>query len=304
MNLSEPGQPAEMASGLRVSANLFSILRRPAAARPHFPPDEETVLGNHRVLVISHRLLAEPLRAATPTSSGARSASTARRTRSSACCPPRSATGATSARPTSSGPSASTEKETRDRSSTRIRLVGRRSPTVTRAQADAFDRRLRPPPRPRVPRRPRRERLAHPSRSTTAFLRQGRPADPRDADRPFRASSCSSPAPTWRTSSSPAPWPARASSPCAPPSAPRAPRCCGRCVAESLLLAFAGGVFAVYVALWTYDWFAVVSAGDSGDRRRSSRSTGHVLGLDVRRLPLHRRSPSAWPPPSSPCGST
>jgi predicted permease len=35
-------------------------------------------------------------------------------------------------------------------------------------------------------------------------------------------------------------------------------------VVESLLLAFAGGICALFVALWTFDWFAVVSAGDNG----------------------------------------
>ena len=35
-------------------------------------------------------------------------------------------------------------------------------------------------------------------------------------------------------------------------------------VVESLLLAFAGGICAIFVALWTFDWFAVVSAGDNG----------------------------------------
>ncbi len=54
MNLSEPGQPAEMANGLRISDNLFSTL----GIQPHlgrsFGPDE-TLLGNQRVLMIGHR---------------------------------------------------------------------------------------------------------------------------------------------------------------------------------------------------------------------------------------------------------
>ena len=64
---------------------------------------------------------------ATPTSSAAPFASTASPTRSSACCPPPSTTGATWVRSTSSGRSASTRRRARDRSSTWLRLVGRRS---------------------------------------------------------------------------------------------------------------------------------------------------------------------------------
>jgi predicted permease len=55
MNLAQPGEPAEMARGLRVSADLFSTLGvEPQLGRSFRPA--ETVLGNHRVLVISHRL--------------------------------------------------------------------------------------------------------------------------------------------------------------------------------------------------------------------------------------------------------
>jgi predicted permease len=35
---------------------------------------------------------------------------------------------------------------------------------------------------------------------------------------------------------------------------------------EALLLAFAGGVCAIIVALWVHDWLAVVSTGDNGER--------------------------------------
>ena len=37
MSLSEPGEPAEMADGLRVSANLFSTLGTEPRARPQLP---------------------------------------------------------------------------------------------------------------------------------------------------------------------------------------------------------------------------------------------------------------------------
>ncbi|HUP65934.1 MAG TPA: ABC transporter permease [Thermoanaerobaculia bacterium] len=54
MNLSEPGQAAEMVPGLRISANLFSVLGMEPGLGRSFRPEEETP-GNHRVLIISHR---------------------------------------------------------------------------------------------------------------------------------------------------------------------------------------------------------------------------------------------------------
>src|SRR3989442_4044376 len=54
MSLSQPGKPAETAEGLRISANLFSILGTKPQLRRSFRPDEE-ILGNHRVLILSHR---------------------------------------------------------------------------------------------------------------------------------------------------------------------------------------------------------------------------------------------------------
>lgn len=54
MTLSEAGQPAETTRGLRISTNLFSVLGLAPQLGRGFRPDEE-VLGNHRVLVISHR---------------------------------------------------------------------------------------------------------------------------------------------------------------------------------------------------------------------------------------------------------
>ena len=54
LSLAEPGRPAEMASGLRVSANFFSVFgARPQLGRDFHPT--EAVFGNHRVLILSHR---------------------------------------------------------------------------------------------------------------------------------------------------------------------------------------------------------------------------------------------------------
>ncbi|HLA76378.1 MAG TPA: ABC transporter permease, partial [Vicinamibacteria bacterium] len=54
VSLAEPGRPAEAAPGLRVSANLFATLGLEPRLGRSFHPDE-TILGNHRVLIISHR---------------------------------------------------------------------------------------------------------------------------------------------------------------------------------------------------------------------------------------------------------
>jgi len=54
VSLSEPGEPAEMVHGVRTSANLFSTLRVEPERGRSFRPDEE-VSGNHRVLIISQR---------------------------------------------------------------------------------------------------------------------------------------------------------------------------------------------------------------------------------------------------------
>jgi hypothetical protein len=55
MNLSEPGRPAEMVPGLRISDNLLSTLGIQPRLGRSFRPDE-AILGNHRVLMISDRL--------------------------------------------------------------------------------------------------------------------------------------------------------------------------------------------------------------------------------------------------------
>jgi predicted permease len=136
MSLSAPGEPAEMASGLRVSANLLSTLgARPELGRS-FRPDEEA-FGGHRVLIISdrywqHRFAGDP-------------GVVGRTVRVDS--EPHEIVGVLS--PSLNDwrhlgpfdlfrPLGLTEKEKTDRHSTWIRLVGRRSGTLTRAQAGAF----------------------------------------------------------------------------------------------------------------------------------------------------------------------
>jgi len=136
MSVSQPGEPAEMASGLRISANLFSTLGTEPQLGRSFRPDEE-VLGNHRVLLISYRywqnrfggdghIIGRTVRVDGET---------------------HEIVGVLPAtlndwRHLGSfdlfRPLGLTEKEKTDRSSAWLRLVGRRSRTLTRAQAEAF----------------------------------------------------------------------------------------------------------------------------------------------------------------------
>lgn len=55
MSLSEPGQPAQMADALRVSSNFFRVFATQPQLGRAFQPNEE-IEGNHRVLVISNRM--------------------------------------------------------------------------------------------------------------------------------------------------------------------------------------------------------------------------------------------------------
>src|SRR5712691_1104528 len=136
MNLSEPGEPADTARGLRISANLFSTLRTEPQLGRSFRPDE-TVLGNHRVLIISHRFWQNRF--------GGDGHIIGRAVRADG-----EAHEIVGVLPATLNdwrhlgpfdlfrPLGLTEKETTDRSATWVRLVGRRSSTFTRAQADGF----------------------------------------------------------------------------------------------------------------------------------------------------------------------
>jgi putative ABC transport system permease protein len=55
MSLSAPGEPTQMATGARISANLFPLLGVEPLMGRGFREDE-MIRGNHRVLLISHRL--------------------------------------------------------------------------------------------------------------------------------------------------------------------------------------------------------------------------------------------------------
>src|SRR3989449_5300265 len=136
MSLSEPGKPAQTAEGLRVSANLFSILgTRPQLGRG-FRPDEE-IPGNHHILILSHRYWQDRF--------GGDSQIIGRTVRVDG--EPHEIVGVLPANFSDwrhlnwvdvFRPLGLDQQETRNRNSTWIRLVGRRSANLTRAQAEAF----------------------------------------------------------------------------------------------------------------------------------------------------------------------
>jgi predicted permease len=136
MRLSEAGKPAEMVAGLRVSANVFATLGTNPQLGRSFRPEEE-ILGNHRVLIISHRYWQNRF--------GGDGHIIGRTVRVDS--EPYEIVGVLPA--TFSDwrhlgwvdvfrPLGLDKKETRDRNSTWLRLVGRRSATLTRAQAEGF----------------------------------------------------------------------------------------------------------------------------------------------------------------------
>ncbi len=136
MSVSEPGEPAEMVPGLQISANLFSTL----GAEPELGRvfrDDENIPGRHRVVILSHRYWQNRF-AGHPRIIG-------RTVRVDG--EPHEVVGVMPAalndwrhlgpfelyRPLHPSP-----EETTDRSSTSLRLVGRRSRALNRGQADAF----------------------------------------------------------------------------------------------------------------------------------------------------------------------
>ena len=136
MNLSEPGRPAEMARGLRISDDLFPTLGMQPQRGRGFRPDE-ALLGNHHVLMISHRFWQTRF-GGDPRIIG-RTVRVDGETHEIVGVLPaalndwRHLGGFDVFRPL-----ALTETETADRSATWIRLVGRRSHDLRPAQGEAF----------------------------------------------------------------------------------------------------------------------------------------------------------------------
>jgi len=274
MSLSEPGKPAETASGLRVSANLFPTLGTEPQLGRRFRPDEE-ISGNHRVLIINHRYWQNRF-------AGDRHI-IGRTVRVDG--EPYEIVGVLPAtfddwRHLGSfevfRPLGLDEKEIRDRSSTWLRLVGRRAPTLTRAQAGAF--------------------IANFGRHLA---------------REFPAANAES---TWRAMPIEDTWLSKSGQSiiamliglsgfvlliaCSNLANLLLARTTARArefavrsalgasrsqvlrplFVESLLLALAGGICAVFIAVWTFDWMAAASAGENGVARMVLTLDWRVLG--------------------------
>ena len=270
--LSEPGKPAEMVLGLRISANLFSTLGTTPQVGRGLRADEE-IPGNHRVLIISHRYWQNRF--------GGAGDIIGRTIRVDS--EPYEIVGVLPAtfsdwrhlggfdlfRPLSLG-----EQDIRDRSSTGLRLVGRRSSTVTHAQGEAF-----------VNDFGRRLAADHPAEHADSAWRtvpiedtflstfgQAMFAMVIGLSGLVLLIACSNLANLLlaRTMGRARELAVRAAL-----GASRS-RMLRPLVLESLLLAFGGGICAVFVAMWTFDWMNASSVDDNG--------MGMALTLDWRVL--------------------
>jgi putative ABC transport system permease protein len=136
MNLSAPGEPADTASGLRISANFFATLGVEPQLGRGFRPGE-TVVGNHRVLILSHRFWQDRF-GSDPRVIGKSVRVDGEPHEVVGVLPPslndwRQLGPFDLFRPLALG-----EKESTDRGTTWLRLIGRRAARLTRAQGDAF----------------------------------------------------------------------------------------------------------------------------------------------------------------------
>jgi len=261
MSLSEPGHPAEIPAGLRVSWNLFAVLgARPQLGRT-FQPDEDRI-GNHRVLVISDRYWRNRF--------GGDPRVVGRAVRVDG-----EVHEIVGVLPATFNdwrhlgwvdlfrPLGLDAREAADRGSTWLRLVGRRSSPLTRAQAEGviagFGRHLA---------------KEFPAANTESGWRTI-PIDKAvmDEDGPVSLGmliglsgfvlriACSNLANLLlaRTMARARELAVRSAL-----GASRA-RLLRPLVTESMLLALSGGAFAIFVARWVADWLAVRSTGDNGE---------------------------------------
>jgi predicted permease len=259
VSFSEPGKPAETAASLRSSANLFSTLgTRPELGRD-FRPDEDT-LGNHRVLIINRRYWQNHF--------GGDPHIIGRTVRVDG--EPHEIVGVLPASFSDFRhlegvdvfrPLALDEKELRDRNSTWLRLVGRRSTTLARGQGEAF-----------IADFGRRLAADFPAADADSTWRAV-PIDDTLVPTPARGIlvmlvglsgfvlliACSNLANLLlaRTMGRAREFAVRSAL-----GASRT-RLLYPLLVESLLLAFAGGLCAIVVAMWTFDWLEVASNGDN-----------------------------------------
>jgi putative ABC transport system permease protein len=270
ISLSEPGRAPEMAVSLRASTNLFSILGTKPELGRDFRPDEET-LGNHRVLIINRRYWQNHF--------GADPHIIGRTVRVDG--EPHEIVGVLTAGFSDFRhldgvdvfrPLALDDKEARDRSSAWLRLVGRRSPDLAAARADSliadFGRRLA---------------ADFPAANADTTWRAV-PIDDTLVPTPARGIlvmlvglsgfvlliACSNLANLMlaRTMTRAREMALRAAL-----GASRA-RLLRPLIVESLILAIAGGLCAVFVAMWTFHWLEAASNGDN--------TVGVVLTFDWR----------------------
>ncbi len=268
MSLSEPGRPAELVPGLRISANLFSTLGAEPRLGRSFRPDE-ALFGKHRVLIISHRCWQNRF--------GGDSRVVGRSVRVDGeryeivgVLPETFSDWRHLRWVDLYRPLGLDEKEASDRGSTWLRLVGRRSSALTAAQAGGFI--------ASFGRRLAREFPAANAASTWVAV----PIDDTFLPRYGRdimamlvglsgfvlLIACSNLANLLlaRTMARARELAVRTAL-----GASRA-QMLRPLIVECLMLAFGGGVCAVFVASWSFDWIAVHSAGDTGG--------GMILELD------------------------
>jgi putative ABC transport system permease protein len=272
VSLSEPGQPAETPFALRMSANLFSTLGTEPQLGRSFRADEE-VFGKHRVVIIGHRYW--------QTRFGGDAQIIGRTVRVDG--EPHEIVGVLPASFSDwrhlAGvevfrPLALNEQEISDRTSTWLRLVGRRSSTVTRAQAENF-----------IAHFGRRLTADFPAAHAKSFWRSVPILDsltPPTAT-PIIAMlvglsgfvlliACANLANLLlaRTMARAREFALRGAL-----GASRS-QMLRPLIVESVLLASAGGICAVFIALWTFDWIAAASAAEGG--------LGAIFTLDWRVL--------------------
>ena len=260
VSLSEPGKTAEMAEGLRVSANLFTALGARMELGRTFRPDEEDA-GNHRVLVISHRYWQGRF-GGDPHVVGRVVRVDGEPYEIVGVLPPDFSDWRHLDSNDVYRPLGLDEKEIGDRNSTWLRLVGRRATDVTRERGDAllagFGRRLAAD-FPAVD----AEATWRTIPIDDSFLTRG---GPNLIGMLIGLSgfvlliACSNLANLLlaRTMARAREFAVRSALGASPAQMLRP------LLVESFLLALAGGVCALLVALWTFDWLAVITAGDNG----------------------------------------
>ncbi len=274
MSLAEPGRPAEMAAGVRASANLFSTLGVQPELGRTFRRDEE-MLGNHRILVLSRRVWQNRF--------GGDPQIVGRTVRVDG--EPHEIVGVL---PASFNdwrhlgwvdlfrPLGLTDKEKTDRRSTWIRLVERRSKTVTREQAQSaiagFGRRLAA----QYPDTGAGSTWRTLPINESVFSDDGGPSILGmlvGLSGFVLLIACSNLANLLlaRTMARAREFAVRSAL-----GASRA-QLLRPLMVESLLLAFAGGVVAIFVANWTSGWLAARSVGDNGEGVLL-RTDWHVFG--------------------------